>query len=65
MALDERPECDLVAFGDTAQKVSVPRIQAAHTITVATRDMNGSELGPGPGCPERPWAAPGDQSICR
>ena len=42
MALHEGPERSLVAFGDTAQKVSVARLQAAHTITVATQDLNGS-----------------------
>ena len=38
MALHECPELDLVAFGNTSQKVSVDRLRAAHTITVATQD---------------------------
>ena len=38
MAFHERPQRDLVAFGNAAQKVSVARLQAAHTITVATRE---------------------------
>ncbi len=41
MALHKGPERSLVAFSDTAQKVSVDRL-AAHTITVATQDLNGS-----------------------